>query len=384
MSSSNAQSEIEFAESAPLTVGIEEEFLLLDGVDAATTDVALRAASFLDGEYQVVAVPGGWLKPELLQCSIELATAPSAELLQVDVDLRALREELVRRAGANDCRVVALGLHPDLQVTRDIVWQNEERQEGALLYERVGDLVDQATHGIHVHVGVPDLESAVHVAQAIAAQVPMLIALTANSPLYRGGRAPFQSMRSEVMRTTLWGGPTPDLRSMAEYREAFLLHQGNNADGPQRYKWDAAPVHELGTVELRMVDSCARPEVALGVAAFCQATAARALDLGAPQRMNASLELHNRWSAMEFGSSARFLVPGRAHPVDLVDVMGEAMAAIGPYADELGTGEWLAVFDDLLAENPAQRALRAFEAGGLPALLAESTLRGDATDHADA
>jgi glutamate---cysteine ligase / carboxylate-amine ligase len=369
-----------FAESDPLTIGIEEEFALVEAGDGCTP--APRADQLLEGGWRSVAAPGGWFKPELLRSSIELATAASVGMLQVDVDLCALRDELVQRAQAADAALVGLGMHPDQRVEDAAITPTDAHAAIAELHRRVGTLAHQATHGIHVHVGMPDLESAVRVMDALAGCVPLFIACTANSPVAEGRRAPWRSMRSEVQRRMLWAGPTPRFSGVDEYCRIHALHQLEN-QGDQRFLWEVAPVPALGTVEVRAFDASAEPAVALGMATLVQAIAALVLDGGELERAHESLERHNRWSAMEFGPRARFLVEGRDEPTDAVDLVRALVERVRPYARDLDNEPWLDVIDHLLDDPPSDRAIDAFEAGGVPALMDQARLRPAAAHDPD-
>ncbi|MCW2922991.1 MAG: glutamate--cysteine ligase [Thermoleophilia bacterium] len=363
---------ISFASSEPLTLGIEEELLVVEA--SAGWAPAPVADQLLDGAWDTVAVPGGWLKPEMLRSSIELNTAACDRLEQLDVDLRAVRAAAVERARAAGVRLAAIGMHPDLVVRADMVSPNASHQTIAELHARVGTLGEQSIHGIHVHVGMPDLAAALRVTDALAAWVPLLIACTAHSPVARGVRAPWRSARAEVTRRMLWAGPTPRFSGMDEYASVHALHQLENS-GDQRFLWEVAPVPSIGTVEVRVFDAHPDVEVALGMAALLQALAAHVLDGGPVARANESLERHNRWSAMEFGPRARFLVPGRGAPVDAVELARDLVELARPYARDLGGEPWLAVVERLLVDPPVERAITAFEDGGLDSLLAHAEVR---------
>lgn len=372
--------DIAFATSEPLTIGIEEEFLLVESGDLAT--VAPRAGELLDSDWRTIASPGGWLKAELLRCSIELATAPNASLAQVDVDLRALRDAIAERAAAANVAAIGIGLHPDLRVDDDLVTPTDAHRAIADLHTRVGTLADQSTHGIHVHVGMPSLDDAVRVTDALAACAPVFVALSANSPIDQARRAPWRTARSEIQRRMLWAGPTPRCANPADYRAVHALHQLENP-GDQRFLWEVAPVPALGTVEVRSFDSTHDPRVPIAMAALVQGIAALVLDGGEITRPAESIERHNRWSAMEFGTRARFLVAGHDAPVDVADVIRELVDRVRPHAEELGSAPALDVIDDLLATPRADALIEAFESGGVPALLDYCRIRPGALDHGD-
>lgn len=363
--------DVAFASSEPLTLGIEEEFLLVDAADGVAA--APRADALLDGGWETIAAPGGWLKAELLRSSIELATAPSVQLVQLDVDLRALRDELATRAADNGMRVVALGMHPDLVAVEQLVTPTDSHRAIAELHQRVGTLADQVTHGIHVHVGVPSLSDAVRVMDALAAHVSVFIACTVNSPVVQGRRSPWRSARAEVLRRLLWAGPAPHFSGEEEYRAVHALHQLENT-GDQRFLWEVSPVPALGTVEVRTFDSQPDPDVTLAMAALVQGIAAHVLDGGGVARPNESLERHNRWSAMEFGTRARFLVDGRDEPVDAAELVRDAVELARPGARALGSESWLEPIEDVLQAPGIDAALESWEEHGVPGLIEQATL----------
>jgi carboxylate-amine ligase len=244
----------------------------------------------------------------------------------------------------------------------------------ATLHRRVGSLQRQVTHGIHVHVGMPSLDDAVRVMDALAGQVPLLIALSTNSPVVDGARAPWRSARAELLRGVPWAGPTPRFGARAEYERVHALHQLENA-GDQRFLWEVAPVPALGTVEVRSFDSQPDPALTLAYAALVQGIAAHVLAGGQLPRANGSLERHNRWSATEFGTRARFLVEGHDEPVDAADLARELLALVRPHLRDLGNEPWLAPLDAVLEAQPVDAAIEAFEAGGVAALLEHARAR---------
>ena len=373
--------DLHFETSEPLTLGIEEEFVLVDAGDGVTP--APRAEELLDGEVQTIASPGGWFKPELLRTSIELTTAANRDLLQVDVDLRALRDELVRRCDDLGIAACGIGMHPTQVASDAEVTSSDAHRAIADLHGRVGTLGEQVTHGIHVHVGMPSLDDAIRVMDALAGCVPLFIALTANSPLAEGRVAPWRSARSEVLRRMLWAGVTPRFRDVDEYRAVHALHQLENS-GDQRFLWEVAPVPALGTVEVRSFDANPDADVALAMATLVQAIAAMVLDGHELARGNDSLERHNRWSAMEFGPRARFLVVGHDEPVDVADLVRALVERVRSYARDLGSEDWLEPIEGLLTHPPTDRVLDAFAEGGAAAALAECRVTAGATDHAGA
>jgi carboxylate-amine ligase len=221
---------------------------------------------------------------------------------------------------------------------------------------------------------MPTLDDAVRVTQALAGMVPLFVAISCNSPLSAGRRSPWRSARSEQLRRMLWGGPTPRLASTAEFRGVHALHQLEN-EAKQRFLWEVAPVPALGTVEVRSFDSQPDPVRTLAYAALVQGLAGHVLAGGELPRANESLERHNRWSAMEFGTNARFLVEGRDAPVDVLELVSGALELARPVLARMGNEAWLAPIERLLEEEqPVDALIDAFSEGGVDAVLDASTV----------
>ena len=157
------------------------------------------------------------------------------------------------------------------------------------------------------------------------------------------------------------------------------LHQLEN-QGDQRFLWEVAPVPALGTIEVRSLDAAADPNVALGMAALIQGIAAFVLDDGVLPRADELLERHNRWSAMEFGPRARFLVVGRDEPVDVVELVRALVEQVRPYSRDLGSEPWLDIVDRLLVEPPVEHVIAAFDESGVGGVLAQCRVRQNGPD----
>lgn len=357
-----------FTNSEPLTLGVEEEFLVLD---AATLELAPRADELLDGGWENLDLPGGWLKPEMLRCSVEIATAASRDLAQLDVDLRALRDQAMERAAAAGCVLAGIGMHPDLRLRDDeLVVPTEVFGKVADLLQRVGLFETQTVHGIHVHVGVPSLADAVAVTDALASHVPLLIACTANSPVSDGRVARWRSARAELMRYLPWGGITPHGLTLDSFVEAERLHTLEQAEDRHRFVWDVAPVSRLGTVELRMLDSNPDPRTPIAVAAFVQAVTAHVLAGGTVERVPDAVERRNRWSVNEHGPRGQLLKPGVDTLEPVADALVRVLEELRPVIDELGTAGELAWLHSLLTDQvPSQAVLDGFAADGVTGAL---------------
>ena len=142
--------------------------------------------------------PAGQIKPELLESVLEIATSPCPEIAQAGAELLALRTLAAERAAANGLRIGASGTHPfarweDQRVVSDDRYRGLIRSLGFVARQEV-------VFGMHVHVGMGGAEETVHVANNLRPYVPLLIALSANSPLWRGEPTGLMSSRVPIFR----------------------------------------------------------------------------------------------------------------------------------------------------------------------------------------
>src|ERR1700694_2613983 len=160
------------------TVGIEEELMILD---ASTLDAANAIESMLGED-----PPRGEIKPELLESVLEIATSPCEDIPTAGAELSSLRALVRDRARSQGLEIGAAGTHPfarweDQRVVSDDRYRGLIRSLGFIARQEL-------VFGMHVHVGMADPEETIHVANALRGHIPLLIALGANSPLWRGGR----------------------------------------------------------------------------------------------------------------------------------------------------------------------------------------------------
>ena len=292
--------------SAPfLSVGIEEELLL---VDAETLDL-------VPAFEQVVPDPGPRIKPELFACLLEIATKP-CETVEVALrELRELRAEVRARAEGQGARVIASGTHPISHAAAQTILPYER-------YERIRDqlcekLTTQVVCGLHVHVAVPDEEVALQAFEGVIPWLPVLLALSANSPFAEGAPTGLRSTRAERLLLMPTGGTPPLLPDWAAWEEA-------TAGDDTRRHWDAWPRPEHGTLEVRVMDQPTDVRRSAGLASIVQALVATTMER---EHEAYDRELYARRRA----DAARRLP-------DLTEV-DALRVTIEPAVHELGTGE---------------------------------------------
>ena len=253
------EAEHRFGDAEPGTLGVEEELFF---VDADTLDAAA-------GFTRVVGEGDARTKAEVFESLVELATPVVPDATAVLADLARMRAEIAERATTAGLRVYAAGAHPLASGDdQEIVPLPRYEQMAASL----GDVLSrQLVCGLHVHVSVPDPDSALRAFEAVVPWLPVLLALSANSPFADGGDTGRRSERAERLLSMPTGGTPPVLRSWDDWRTA------TGRDSTRRH-WDAWPRPEYGTVEVRVMDMQTDVRRSAGFAAIAGALVSTAPD----------------------------------------------------------------------------------------------------------
>src|SRR5579864_2983859 len=249
----------------PYTLGVEEEYMLLDG---ETFDLVQHIDTVL------AAVAGHELEPslnaELMQSVLEVATPVCHTPADVDEQVRKLRTYVAGIARERGMRVGSAGTHP---------FSLFERQR-ITARDRYRNLVDQLQYvarrelifGLHVHVAVDDPEKAIKIVNGLLAHLGQLLALSASSPFWRGEPTGLSSSRQMVFAAFPRSGPPPRFRDYDDYAQVVgqLEKTGCIADYTHIW-WDIRPHPRLGTIEMRVCDAVTRLEDVVAITAFFQA-----------------------------------------------------------------------------------------------------------------
>jgi glutamate---cysteine ligase / carboxylate-amine ligase len=252
-----------------LTLGVEEEYLLVDADEPRATEAVDAVFAELPGDLQ------GEVQHEYYRTQIEVASPPQLELDGLVRSLRRLRSGVAsaaRRAGA---RLVAVGTGPAAGHNARLV--DDERYHR--MRERFGDLSPgPGMCGTHVHVSIPDPETGVRILNHLRPWLPVLQAATANSPLFGGHETGYASWRSMMWERWPTVGPTPYLRSHEHYQTLIgdLEASGAMLDAGMLY-WYARLSANYPTVEIRMGDVMPTADDAVLLAALTRALVATLL-----------------------------------------------------------------------------------------------------------
>jgi carboxylate-amine ligase len=344
-----------FGASPPLTIGVEEELLLVDAERRLVAE-AERVIEALDPAARAA------VSTEIFAAQIELKTGICGDAGAAATELGDLRRA-VRATGA---RLLGAGIHPDDGGEAQLV----QKDRYQVVKEDLASLLSTPPSGLHVHVGMPDPETAVRVANAMRLRLPMLAALAANSPFRDGADSGMASARAAEVRAY----PRFEMpRAFRDYEEFLTVaDQLIAAAGVSDYTyiwWDVRPHPKLGTVEVRGMDVQPTAAANAAFAALIQALAAREMELPSLSDLQREALEESYYQASRHGMDARLMVDG-GEAVPAREVAARALEEARTYAADLGGAGALEEIERILADgNGADRQRRAFDSGGIPAVL---------------
>ena len=352
-----------FGRSDPYTLGVEEEYMLLDG---ETLDLVQHVEAVLEA-----AVGGEFerrVNPELMQSVLEIATPVCRTAVEVDDELRKLRGYVTGIAREQGMRVGSAGTHP---------FSLFERQR-ITARDRYRHLVDQLQYvarrelifGLHIHVAVDDPERAIQVVNGLLVQLPAFLALSASSPFWRGEPTGLASSRQMVFAAFPRSGPPPRFKDYNDYAEVVgqLEKTGCIADYTHIW-WDIRLHPRFGTVEIRVCDAVTRVEDAVALAAYAQSlvklySERHAIGAEIPS-YHRILTTENKWLAARYGLEAPVmdLATGKRNRVPVAQLVRRTVKELEPHARELGCDAELDGISEILRKgNGADRQRRIWNA----------------------
>jgi len=352
-----------FGQGDPYTLGVEEEYMLLDG---ETFDLVQHIDTVL------AAVVGHELEPrintELMQSVLEIATPVCHTPAEVAGQLQHIRGYVCEIAREQGLRVGSAGTHP---------FSLFERQR-ITARDRYRTLVDQMQYiarrelifGLHIHVAVDDPEKAIQVVNGLLAHLGQFLALSASSPFWRGEPTGLRSSRQMVFAAFPRSGPPPRFESYDDYAEVVgqLEKTGCIADYTHIW-WDIRLHPRLGTIEIRICDAVTRLEHVVALVAYSQALVklyAERFERGEQiPSYHRILTSENKWLAGRYGLEAPLmdLATGRRNRIPVAQLIRRTLKDLEPHARELGSERELEGIEEILRNGSgADRQLRVFNA----------------------
>lgn len=340
------------------TLGVEEEYFV---VDADTLEPVPASDVLLDGDATPAELRGN-VGTELFKFVFETTTEVADDLEGAREEMERKRAALVEHANDHGYEVLAAGLHPSAR------WDEHEHAEGER-YARQLDRIRYPQHrnitaGLHVHVGMDDADKAVYVADEVRRYLPLLLALSANSPFWYGRDTGLASTRAVVFENLPNTGIPSRFGDWETFRsfEKRMVEDGSVADRGEIW-WDVRPHTEYGTVEIRSPDSQTNLRRTFAFVALCRALVLKlASQYPDADRTKPRRELlnENKWRAARYGQDASFMLYDGGTET-LNDTFERVLAEVEtPYEDEIRR---------LADGSGAQRQLDAHEDSGMEAVL---------------
>jgi carboxylate-amine ligase len=339
------------------TIGIEEELMILD---AESLELVNAIESLLE------ASPTGEIKPELMESVLEISTDPCANTADAGDQLRALRGQVIQTAAEKGLAIGSAGTHPFA------MWEDQR----IVARPRYRDLISalrfvarqELIFGMHVHVGLDDPDKAIHVANGMRVHMPVLLALSANSPFWRADGSGLASTRTPIFRAFPRVGVPPTYDGWADYERRIEFMISSRVIEDYTYLWyDVRPHPNFGTVEIRVMDSQTHIEHTLGLAAFAQAMVrelAIHFDEG-KQLSKYPFEMldENKWLAARHGLEGELVDLPSSDRVATRELARRLLDRMRDLAQDLGSATDLDAVEDLLARgNGASRQIVVHEA----------------------
>ena len=351
----------EWKRSQPYTVGIEEEVMLLERYDRLLVNC---------GEQVLRGLPAALASrasAETHESTVELASAPHGTAEGAARDAATLRQGLAVELAGHDLLAASAGTHPLAH------WTETKISRGAryaLVYESMRELARrEPTFALHVHVGVADPDAAIGLQNRLRAHLPLLLALSVNSPFWQGRDTGLASARTPIFQAFPRVGVPRAFHSYPEYVEAVdQLLRCDAFPSPTFLWWDVRLQPGLGTVEIRVMDAQTTATDTRALAALVQTIAHLELEEGyQPSRLiHADEVIHeNRFLAARDGMSAQFIDPVADRRVSALESLDHLLLAARSHAEELGCEDALQHVVEMAHQTGASRQRRIAKAYGV-------------------
>jgi carboxylate-amine ligase len=345
------------------TIGIEEEYQTIDPI---TRDLRSHIHSEIIAKGKLRMEER--IKAEMHQSVVEVGTGVCKNVKDAKAEVRQLRTEMVKLAHENGLLLAAGATHPFAD------WRAQEIYPDERYHQVVEDmqLVARANliFGLHVHVGMEDRETTIHLMNSMRYFLPHLLALSANSPFWLGMNTGLKSYRCKVFdkfpRTNI-----PDTFTGWSDFENFvnLLIRTKCIDNAKKIWWDIRPHPFFNTLEIRICDIPLRLDETIALAALIQATVVKLYKLHSRnqsfRQYSRALIMENKWRAARYGISGKLIDFGKECEVAERDLILEYLEFVDDVVDELDSREEVAYVHSMLQHGTgADRQLRVFQETG--------------------
>lgn len=341
------------------SLGIEEEFQI---VDPRTRELKSHIQQLLEDGKVILKEQ---VKAEMHQSVVEVGSKICYNVEEAREEVTKLRRDLARVARAHGLEIAASGTHPFSR------WEDQRITDNPRYHGVVHDMQQVARanliFGLHVHVGIPDKEIAIHIMNAARYFLPHVYALSTNSPFWKGRNTGFKSYRAKIFDRFPRTGIPDHFNSWNEYQSYVdMLLKTNSIDEPSKIWWDVRPHSKYNTIEFRICDVCMLVEETVAIAALFQAIVAKLYKL---IKQNLGFRLYrrlfineNKWRASRYGVEGKLIDFGKQQEVETKVLIEELLEFVDDVVDELGSRDALKHVNKILEHGTgAKRQLKIFE-----------------------
>ncbi|MFZ0313655.1 MAG: carboxylate-amine ligase [Candidatus Korobacteraceae bacterium] len=352
-----------------LSIGIEEEY---QTIDPQTRDLRSHIAAEILPKAKLALHEA--VKAEMHQSVIEVGTRVCRDVKEARENIQALRREMITLASQNGMLLAAGSTHPFSDWKLQEIYPDER-------YHRVVEdmqLIARANlvFGLHVHVGIEDRNTAIHIMNSMRYFLPHILALSTNSPFWMGMNTGFKSYRVKVFERFPRTGIPDTFANWSEYENFVdLLVRTNCIDNGKKIWWDIRPHPFFNTLEVRVCDIPMRLDETMAIAALIQATVAMLYKLHASNKSyriyGRALISENKFRASRYGLDGNLIDFGKEEEVPLRQLILEYLELIDDVVDELGSREEINYIHEMLKMGTgADRQLQVYkETGDLEAVV---------------
>jgi glutamate---cysteine ligase / carboxylate-amine ligase len=346
-----------------LNIGIEEEY---QTINPDTRDLRSHIDTEIIAKGKILLKEA--VKAEMHQSVVEIGTRICESVKDAGRELKALRQQIVVLTTQNGLQLAASGTHPFAEWSKQEIYPDERYRTIVQDLKMVAR--ENLIFGLHVHIGVEDQELRIHLMNAARYFLPHIMALSTNSPFWRGMDTGLKCYRCKVFdkfpRTNI-----PDyFPSWGEY-ESFvnLLIKTKCIDNAKKIWWDIRPHPNFPTLEFRVCDVPMRAEETIAITALIQATIAKLYKLHAANQgfrlYRRALIMENKWRAARYGLDGKLIDFGKQIEAPARDLIYEYLEFVDDVVDELGSREEINYIHRILEEGTgADRQLRVFQETG--------------------
>jgi carboxylate-amine ligase len=343
------------------SLGVEEELMI---VDSETLDLTNSIEEMLRDLEETGAA--GDVKPELMESVCEIATSPCRDAAEAGTQLAELRATVQEVAEARGLAIGAAGTHPFA------MWEDQRIVRRPRYRDLIAGLQfvarQELIFGIHVHVGLDDPDKAIHVVNGMRVHLPVLLALSANSPFWRGQTTGMLSARTPIFRAFPRVGIPPRYEDYEDWSRRIEFMVDSRVINDYTYLWyDVRPHPQFGTVEIRVMDGQTRLEHTVGLAALAQAMVkelAEHFESGQQlSRYPYEMLDENKWLAARHGLEGELVDLPSKERVSTRDLARRLIDRLRGHAQDLGSANELDAVHDLVERgNGGSRQLVVYEA----------------------